>query len=65
MFLCSNKVTLQHPFYNTPEGKRQWENAPVVGDNRVKLTEENDTVLLNVEIALPSKFNTMMQEVNN
>eukprot|EP00531_Pseudo-nitzschia_arenysensis_P011358 CAMPEP_0116144144 /NCGR_PEP_ID=MMETSP0329-20121206/15835_1 /TAXON_ID=697910 /ORGANISM="Pseudo-nitzschia arenysensis, Strain B593" /LENGTH=213 /DNA_ID=CAMNT_0003639527 /DNA_START=78 /DNA_END=717 /DNA_ORIENTATION=+ len=28
LFLCSNKVVLNHPYYNTEEGRAEWESLP-------------------------------------
>jgi hypothetical protein len=63
MFLCSNKVTLEHPFYNTPDGKSKFnaDQCPSAGCDRVSLTQDNGTVLVNVEIGLPQKFISMMK----
>ena len=64
-YLCSNKVTLEHPFYNTPLGRKEWEankeklmkeNKKGDSDSRVSITEEDGTVLVHCEIDLPSKF---------
>ena len=29
-YLCSNRVTLEHPFYNTIKGKSEWKAKHVV-----------------------------------
>jgi hypothetical protein len=68
LFLCSNKIILEHPFYNRPVDKSHSEiDAGVLideirrGDSIVSFTQDhNGTVLLNVEIALPSKFNNIV-----
>lgn len=64
LFLCSNKITLEHPFYNTSHAEI---GAGVLidkigrGDSIVSFTQGHDgTVLLNVEIALPTKFNNIL-----
>lgn len=64
-YLCSNEVTLDHPFYNTPLGRIEWEankeklmkeNKKDGGDSRVSIMEENGSVLVHCEIDLPAKF---------
>lgn len=61
-YLCSNRVTLEHPFYNTPQGKREWaaKRESVLGikggRDRVSITEEAGVVLVHCAIDLPAKF---------
>ena len=71
-YLCSNKVTMEHPYYNTPQGKRDWEakKQTILGEQKkskegndgssngtVRITEEEDgSVLVHCEIDLPAKF---------
>ncbi len=62
-YLCSNKVTIEHPFYNTPQGKLEWaaKREAVLGvkreGNYVHITEEAGVVLVHCKIDLPVKFN--------
>lgn len=60
MFLSSNKVTFEHPYFKTiPNANNALQSN---GRDKVSLTEdENGTVLVNVEIDLPKKFNDMMK----
>jgi hypothetical protein len=61
-YLCSNKVTLEHPFYNTPQGKSEWatKREAVLGEeresNHAHITEEAGAVLVHCKIDLPAKF---------
>eukprot|EP00580_Thalassiosira_gravida_P012710 CAMPEP_0201629822 /NCGR_PEP_ID=MMETSP0493-20130528/4350_1 /ASSEMBLY_ACC=CAM_ASM_000838 /TAXON_ID=420259 /ORGANISM="Thalassiosira gravida, Strain GMp14c1" /LENGTH=479 /DNA_ID=CAMNT_0048100879 /DNA_START=372 /DNA_END=1811 /DNA_ORIENTATION=+ len=65
-YLCSNKVTLEHPFYHTrtPAGKKEWDlNKRKITkemeslDGNSHITEEEDgTILIHCEIDLPAKF---------
>ena len=68
-YLCSNKVTLEHPYYNTPQGRQEWhaKKDALVGATRgaaddndgsgARLSEGADgTVVLHCEIELPEKF---------
>lgn len=70
-YLCSNKVTLEHPFYNTPQGRKEWNanKQTIVGEidtgenGCVQIAEEQDgTVLITCEIDLPSKFSEMKKQ---
>jgi len=71
-YLCSNKVTLEHPHYNTPEGRKEWnskkksilleecktEGEGNVGGSAARIAEEDDgTILVHCEVDLPAKFN--------
>lgn len=70
LYLCSNRVTLQHPFYNTPSGRKEWESNSAKllgefgnGDGKFSFTQEDDgTVLIHSEIELPSKFKELMNK---
>ena len=60
-FLCSNQVTLEHPYYNSPQGRREWSDMgkkeKSCGDSS-SLFEDNETglVMVKAEISLPAKF---------
>jgi 23S rRNA-/tRNA-specific pseudouridylate synthase len=62
LFLCSNRVTLEHPFYNSVEGQERWRSFSadeIPGGGR--LFESSDgKVMVNVEIDLPSKFENFL-----
>ncbi|KAL3809243.1 hypothetical protein ACHAXA_007067, partial [Cyclostephanos tholiformis] len=68
-YLCSNRVTLEHPFYNTPQGRSEWATKRqallgVKGEcNRVSITEEDGVILIHCEIDLPSKFQDFLPRV--
>jgi hypothetical protein len=61
-YLCSNRVSLEHPFYNTPQGKSEWAamRETMLGEKEcgnVKVTEEEDgSVWIHCKIDLPAKF---------
>lgn len=66
MFLCSNRVTLEHPFYNTEEGQSKLNDNDLAkrSTDACELTKDDEgTVLVNVEIALPDKFHEMMKSL--
>jgi hypothetical protein len=27
LFLCANRITLEHPYYNTNQGRQEWEQS--------------------------------------
>ena len=71
-YLCSNKIVIEHPFYNSPQGRPLWKK---IKDNEIKrcndhinnirITEGSDgQVLVYAEIDLPSKFNELLQRNN-
>ncbi len=61
LFLCSNKVVLNHPYYNTDEGRAEWENLPDSekwANGMIRLSEDGTTVEVHASIELPDKFRT-------
>jgi len=69
LFLCSNKVTLEHPYFNTANGRKEWVEMKNKGidptefllrnnfeDGKVRVSEENGVVYIHAEINLPDKF---------
>lgn len=69
LFLCSNKVLLDHPYYNTPDGRKEWDalnhkdDKTCVGgsSSRIYLDETQDIVKVSCEIELPQKFSSLME----
>ena len=71
LFLCSNKVTLDHPYYNTKVGRKEWDNLPdgeKWADGRIRLSREGShdgggkgTVQVVAEINLPGKFDSFLR----
>lgn len=67
LFLCSNRVTLEHPFYNTKDGQSKLNEDYLTKKtaDACHFTEDDDgTVLVNVEIDLPEKFHDMMKSTS-
>jgi hypothetical protein len=64
LFLCSNRVTLEHPFYNTRAGRQIWsqmeEVDKVFDGGRLWFSEEDDKVMVSASIELPAKFNSVL-----
>ena len=61
-YLCSNRVTLEYRYYNTPQGRKAWDakKDTLLGetsDGKIKIEEDSDgTILLHCQIDLPAKF---------
>ena len=63
LFLCSNKVVLQHPYYNTEEGRTEWEilpNSEKWANDMIRFSEDATTLEVHVSIDLPAKFQTYL-----
>uniref|UniRef100_A0A7S4A9Z9 Pseudouridine synthase RsuA/RluA-like domain-containing protein n=1 Tax=Pseudo-nitzschia australis TaxID=44445 RepID=A0A7S4A9Z9_9STRA len=59
LFLCSNRVRLEHPYYNTVKGRTEWETLPnneKWANGTLALSEDGTTVEVRVSIDLPNKF---------
>ena len=65
LYLCSNKVSLPHPYYNTAIGRRKWD-AMKDSDPRkydggmIRLSEDKRMVLVHAEIELPARFKRLL-----
>jgi hypothetical protein len=61
LFLCSNQVTLQHPYYNTPVGREEFD-AMGLGEGPANgiWKADDGTVMVTVAIPLPNKFESFM-----
>ena len=63
LFLCSNKVVLEHPYFNTREGRREW-NAMEDGERyqggMVELSQDGEKVMVQAEIDLPQAFCSLL-----
>lgn len=64
LFLCSNRVTLEHPFYNTRAGREVWNKMDDKDKSfkGVKLWyfEERDSVMVSASVDLPHKFSSFL-----
>ena len=60
LFLCSNRVTLEHPYYNTEHGRTIWDQMS--DDERLEtgLALVNDKVMVMATIDLPNKFESFL-----
>ena len=63
LFLCSNKVSLEHPYYNSVEGRAEWECLPddeKWANGFISLSTDGSTVEVHATIELPKKFQSFM-----
>ncbi|KAL3823187.1 hypothetical protein ACHAXA_010071 [Cyclostephanos tholiformis] len=69
LFLCSNEVELEHPYYNTPSGRKIWlgMDRRVQGHGDAILREDEDTgiVTIRARIDLPEKFQSFLDRENS
>jgi 23S rRNA-/tRNA-specific pseudouridylate synthase len=61
LFLCSNRISLEHPFYNSKEGRPIWEalDEEVKYGKNLWLSEAN-RVMVSASIELPEKFENLL-----
>ncbi len=60
LFLCSNRVTLEHPHYNTVHGRSLWDSFSDVERLRSGLEVINDKIMVTASIDLPNKFESFL-----
>ena len=63
LFLCSNRVILEHPYYNSEEGLKEFENLSDGARSAMKGVEQtpDGTVMVRATIPLPEKFRSFME----
>ena len=65
LFLCSNEIELEHPYYNTPCGRKDWLDLSQEKSNNshASLWEDETTgkVIVKVTTALPDKFESFLR----
>jgi len=63
LFLCSNKVCLDHPYYNTKVGREEWDTLPDAekwAGGKIRLSDDGSTVEMHVSMDLPDKFDSFL-----
>jgi len=63
LFLCSNKIRLDHPHYNTEAGRKEWDSLPDKekwADGQLRLSDDGTIVEVDANINLPEKFNNFL-----
>lgn len=66
LFLCSNRVSLDHPYFNTEIGRIEWESLPddeKWANGMIRLSDDGDEriVQVSVSIDLPGKFESFLK----
>ena len=63
LFLCSSRVQLEHPYFNTPEGRTVWDSlSPAQKKEDPKIwVREDDRIMITAEITLPEKFESLLR----
>lgn len=66
LFLCSNGIEIEHPYYNTPEGRGEWIGIGAGRKERASgasLSEDEETGMVTVKarIDLPVKFESFLR----
>ena len=64
LMLCSNKVSLQHPYYNSTVGRKEWDalddkDPRKYANGMIRLSDDGK-ILVHAEIELPEKFQEML-----
>jgi len=63
LFLCSNKVVLNHPYYNTEDGRLEWNSLPDSekwGNGMIRFSEDGTTLEVHASLDLPNKFHSFL-----
>ena len=67
LFLCSNKVALDHPYYNTEKGRAEWEtllDSEKWANGMITFSEDGTTLEVHARIDLPEKFRKVLANEN-
>jgi hypothetical protein len=62
LFLCSNRVIMEHPYYNTDVGRNEWEaldDDSKFGGGMLSLSQDG-IVRVSASIDLPTKFESFL-----
>ncbi len=68
LFLCSNKVSLEHPYYNTEVGRLEWDALPEdkkYANGVIRLSQDGKVVEVHASIDLPEKFQSFLRNEGN
>lgn len=64
LLLCSNQITLEHPYYNTPQGRKEWNELSQKGalrDGDLFLDAKDGTIYITLSVDLPEKFEKFLR----
>ena len=60
LYLCSNGVSIDHPYYNTPAGRLAWEELDSFQDQNIRLFVDQNKILVTVRKELPKRFHKLL-----
>lgn len=63
LFLCSNRVSMEHPYFNTDHGREIWNNMSEeerFGSGMVFQEENDGRIMVTASIDLPTKFENFL-----
>ncbi len=58
LFLCSNEIEIEHPYYNTPLGQMAWLDE--MESDIIYTDKESGRVMVKATIELPDKFQSFL-----
>mmetsp|Transcript_17303 Transcript_17303/g.37358 ORF Transcript_17303/g.37358 Transcript_17303/m.37358 type:complete len:584 (+) Transcript_17303:89-1840(+) len=65
LFLCSNEIELEHPYYNTPSGRKEWfdmsSGEKIYGDASLREDDDTGMVMIKAMTTLPDKFESFLE----
>jgi 23S rRNA-/tRNA-specific pseudouridylate synthase len=64
LFLCALSITLEHPYYNSVDGRMGWNNlsqSEKVSSNIVGFSPSNDKIMVSAKVDLPNKFLRLLE----
>ena len=63
LFLCSNRVTLEHPYYNTPAGREEFDAMRNTGQPLQEglWISDDGIVMVTATIPIPEKFHNLLR----
>lgn len=62
LFLCSNGIEIQHPYYNSPSGLEKWDDS--MDSDVLYRDKEHGCIMVNARIDLPDKFESFLFHEN-
>mmetsp|Transcript_21462 Transcript_21462/g.31777 ORF Transcript_21462/g.31777 Transcript_21462/m.31777 type:complete len:477 (+) Transcript_21462:814-2244(+) len=60
LYLCSNGVSIEHPYFNTIAGRLDWEDLDSSLDQNIRLFEDQSSIILTVQKEMPKRFEKLL-----
>mmetsp|Transcript_30937 Transcript_30937/g.47428 ORF Transcript_30937/g.47428 Transcript_30937/m.47428 type:complete len:83 (+) Transcript_30937:75-323(+) len=61
LFLCSNGLLLEHPYYNSKKGRAEWKSMdPSTRPKELFERDDDGKVMVRVGIPLPDKYQNLL-----